>query len=265
MRGWLAAVVAVYAVLLGRADATAQAELPVDLELVLAVDISGSMDADEQTVQRAGYAQALTHPEMLRAIQTGVHGRIALAYVEWAGPEFRFLTIPWTVIETADDAGRFADAVADTPLRRFRGTSISGALEFAAPLFEANGFEGLRRVIDVSGDGANNMGAPVQAIRERVLEDGIVINGLPIMIKSWQGGFGNIADLDRYYADCVAGGPGSFVVPVQEVAQFPEAIRRKLLLEIAGAEPRLVPAAMPAQYGRSACLVGERPRRLWDP
>lgn len=265
MRGWLGAMLAAQAVLLGSSDAVAQAELPVDLELVLAVDISGSMDADEQTVQRAGYAEAIIHPEVLRAIRTGVYGRIAVAYVEWAGPEFRFLTIPWTVIETSEDAERFADAVADTPLRRFRGTSISGALEFAAPLFEANGYEGLRRVIDVSGDGANNMGPPVQAIRERVLDEGIIINGLPIMIKSWQGGFGNIADLDRYYADCVAGGPGSFVVPVQEVAQFPEAIRRKLLLEIAGAEPQIVPAAMPAQYGRSDCLVGERQRRLWDP
>jgi hypothetical protein len=245
--------------------AAARADVPVDLELVLAVDISGSMDQDEQLVQRAGYVQALTDPEVLRAIATGVYGRVAFAYVEWAGPEYQFLTVPWTAVETRADAERLADAIAATPLRRFRGTSISGVLAYVRPLFEANGYEGLRHVVDVSGDGPNNMGGSVEAARDRLLADGVTINGLPIMIKAW-GGFGTIPDLDRYYADCVVGGPGSFVLPVREPGQLAEAIRQKLILEIAGAPPRAIPAAAsPAQAGRADCGIGERQRRMWDP
>ena len=135
--------------------------VPVDLELVLAVDISGSMDTDEQALQRRGYIEAFLHAEVAAAVRGGPYGRIAAAYVEWAGPGAQRVTVPWTLIETAADAEDFAAGLAEAPRARFRGTSISGALAFAAPLFENNGYEGLRRVIDVSGDGPNNAGAPV--------------------------------------------------------------------------------------------------------
>ena len=244
----------------------ARAEVPVDLELVLAVDVSGSMDPDEQTLQREGYVAALVHPEVLRAIETGIYGRIAITYVEWAGAEYQFHVVPWTEVGDVASVRGFAAAIAERPLRRFRGTSISGVLDFAAALFEANGYEGIRRVIDVSGDGPNNSGRPVEAARDAVLEAGITINGLPIIAKAGQGGFWSIADLDVYYADCVIGGPGSFMIPVREIDEFADAIRQKLILEIADLEPAIVPAASaPAQARRSDCMVGERQRRQWDP
>lgn len=240
------------------------AALPVDLELVLAVDVSGSMDQGEQALQRRGYVEALLHPEVAAAIRSGPYGRIAATYIEWAGPGVQRVTVAWALLETAADAEDFAAGLAEAPPARFRGTSISGALAYAAGLFDANGFEGLRRVIDVSGDGANNAGPPVIGARDAVVGAGIVINGLPIQIDtSLNRAFGG-GELATYYRDCVIGGPGGFVLPVIAPDQLLESIRRKLVLEIAASTPMIVPAAAGDTLGATDCMVGERLRRIWE-
>ncbi len=240
----------------------ALAETPVDLELVLAVDVSGSMDREEQQLQRAGYVAAITRPEVLAAIRTGIYGRLAVIYVEWAGPGAQAVAVPWRLVEDEASAEAFAAELADAPFARIRGTSISGGLKFAARLFEGNGYEGMRRVIDISGDGPNNMGGPVVPVRDAILRQGIVINGLPIMLRPSMWGGQLMAALDLYYTDCVIGGPGSFVLPVEEPEQLAEAIRQKLLLEIAGSEPSVVLAQAEGRE-RVDCMVGERMWRNW--
>ena len=237
-------------------------DTPVDLELILAVDVSRSMDIDEQQLQRDGYVAALTHPEVIDAITQGRHGRIALSYVEWAGPDTQYNVVDWRAIDGPDAARAFAAALAQAPIQRFRGTSISNSLAFVAPQFDRNGFDAVRRVIDVSGDGPNNMGIPIEPARALVLSAGITINGLPIMIKQ-PGGFASIPDLDDYYEQCVIGGFGAFLVVVRSAGQFAEAIRRKLVLEIAGREPQVVPAAAVASDARMDCLIGEKLREQW--
>ena len=239
------------------------ADTPVDLELILAVDVSRSMDIDEQQLQRDGYVAAITHPEVIDAITQGRHGRIALTYVEWAGPDTQYTVVDWRAIDGPQSARAFAAALAQAPIQRFRGTSISNGLVFVAPQFDRNGFAATRRVIDVSGDGPNNMGIPIEVARAPVISAGITINGLPIMIKQ-PGGFAAIPNLDRYYEQCVIGGFGAFLVVVRSADQFAEAIRRKLVLEIAGREPQVIPAAATAGGKRIDCLIGEKQRQQWE-
>lgn len=238
------------------------ADIPVDLELILAVDVSRSMDTDEQKLQRDGYVAALTHPEVVAAITQGRHGKIALSYVEWAGPESQYKVMDWRVIDGPASARAFAAELAQAPIQRLSGTSISSGLAFVAPQFDDNGYQAARRVIDVSGDGPNNTGIPVEMAREPIIRAGITINGLPIMIKR-MGGFFSIPNLDVYYQDCVIGGFGAFLVVVQSADQFAEAIRRKLVLEIAGREPQAIPAAATASGKRIDCLIGEKLRQQW--
>jgi hypothetical protein len=242
----------------------AQLERPttdVDVELVLAVDVSYSMDPDEQALQREGYVAALTSSEFLDALRHGMHGRIAVTYFEWAGASDQKILVPWRLVDGLPSAQALADEIARAPYRRAYRTSISGALSFAAPLFGGGGFRGLRRVIDVSGDGANNQGKLIVPTREEVLAQGITINGLPIMLKRPSPATLDIEDLDIYYEDCVIGGPGSFVIPIKERDKFKEATRQKLLLEVAGVMPALpvVPAA--AANPRISCTIGER---MWE-
>jgi len=239
------------------------AQTVVDLELVLAVDVSGSMDLEEQAVQRRGYVEAFTHPDVVAAIRSGPYGRIAVAYVEWAGPRSQATILPWALVEDAASATDFATGLAEAPIGRFRGTSISGALTFAASLFQANGYDGLRRAIDVSGDGANNAGAPVAPVRDAVVAAGIVINGLPVTLGPSLETAVGAPDLAAYYRDCVIGGPGAFVIPVTAPEQLFETIRRKLVLEIADLPARIVPVAETATPPGD-CLVGERLRRTWE-
>ncbi|WP_119303700.1 DUF1194 domain-containing protein [Dongia deserti] len=238
------------------------ADMPVDLELILAVDVSLSMDVDEQQLQRDGYVAALTHPDVVSAITQGRHGKIALSYVEWAGPTSQYTVMDWRLIDGPASARAFAAELARAPIQRYRFTSISGGLAFAAPQFDNNGYESKRRVIDVSGDGPNNMGIPIEMARAPVISAGITINGLPIMIKRPGGPF-SIPDLDVYYEDCVIGGAGAFLVVVRSTDQFAEAIRRKLVLEIAGRTPQVIPAAAPAGGKRIDCLIGEKLREQW--
>ena len=245
-------------------DAAEAAETAVDLELILAVDVSGSMDEEEHILQRQGYVAAFRHPEVLNTMMSGFFGRVAVTYVEWAGPVSQVVSVPWRIIDGKDSAGAFADILADEPIAFIRGTSISGGIAFAAGLFDDNGIEGTRRVIDVSGDGANNMGQPVEAARDLALARGIVINGLPLLLTPrlyfWTGGAG----LDDYYRDCVIGGPGSFVIPVTKKVHLARAIRRKLLLEIAGPRARLYFADAPAPRAKVDCFIGEKIRRSRD-
>jgi hypothetical protein len=238
---------------LAAADATT-----VDVELVLAVDISYSMDPEEQALQRDGYVQALTSREFMQALRQGMHGKVAVTYFEWAGADDQRVVLPWRVVDGPESADSVAADIARAPLRRAARTSISGALGFGLSLLQASPYRGTRRVIDVSGDGANNSGPLVTAARDQVLEQRITINGLPIMLKRPSYSTMDIEQLDVYYEDCVIGGPGAFVIPVRERNQFNEAIRTKLVLEIAGRMPeaRVVPAA--ADAPRISCTIGER-------
>lgn len=193
---------------------------------------------------------------MVRAISGGAHGRIALTCVEWAGPAHQAVVVPRRLIEDARSAEAFAAELAEAPLGRERWTSISSALLFAAGLFEQNPFSGLRKVIDVSGDGPNDIGPPVGSVRDAVLARNIVVNGLPILLEEPNPAFGSSARLDLCFEDCAVGGPDSFVIPVRERDQFAPAIRRKLVLEVAGRTPALVPAALRPSDGLSDRLMG---------
>jgi hypothetical protein len=238
----------------------------VDLELVLAVDVSLSMDHDEQRLQRDGYVAAFRDADVWNAIRTGATGRIAVTYIEWAGPSVQNAVLPWTLIDSEDAARRFADALESQPISRARLTSISGALLFASQELKANAFRGPRQVIDVSGDGPNNSGPPVARVRDDLVAGGVVINGLPILLSRGSNGMFDIADLDRYYADCVIGGQGSFSIPIREKIEFATAIRRKLILEIAGLVPEQTPRLIRTQSSNapaSDCEVGERLRRRY--
>jgi hypothetical protein len=238
-----------------------EANPTVDVELVLAVDVSYSMDMDELALQREGYAQAIVSKEFLQALKSGPNGRISVTYFEWAASTDQKIIIPWRVIDGPETADAVANEILKTPIRRASRTSISGAINFAMPLFDENPHRGLRRVIDISGDGPNNNGAPVVIARDAAVEKGIVINGLPIMVKEPSYSTMDIDNLDLYYEDCVIGGPGSFVVTIKDRDKFKEAIRTKLLLEIAGRTPErpVVPAA--GREARVNCMIGERSGR----
>ena len=240
----------------------AQDRIEVDVELFLAVDVSRSMQPFELEIQRRGYAAALTSPEVQAAIGGGMLGRIAITYVEWAGANSQRIVVPWTLLQSPEHAAQIAAQITANITDALSRTSISGALDYAAQSIEDNSFEGLRRVIDVSGDGPNNMGGPVTAARDRVLARGMTINGLPLMTQddSLTSRY-NIDDLDAYYTACVIGGTGAFVLPVTDWAGFEDAVRRKLVLEIAArpAPPdRLWQAQSPPAYD---CLIGEK---IWE-
>lgn len=248
----------------GLGMASAEAETQVDLELVIAVDVSLSMDLDEQRLQRDGYVAAFRDPEVHKAIASGAFGRIAVTYMEWAGPPTQQVVVPWTVIDGPQAAQALADRLESIPISRARMTSISSALDFSGGLFDTSGVKGIRRVIDVSGDGPNNAGRPVTPARDELVAKGIVINGLPIMLKLPSGYF-DIPDLDRYYADCVIGGTGAFMIPIKERREFQIATRRKLLLEISSLEPpaRLIRVQGQPAEGGSDCFIGERQWRRY--
>lgn len=233
----------------------------VDVELILAVDVSYSMDMDELALQREGYAGAITSKEFLQALKTGPTGKVAVTYFEWAASTDQKIVVPWRVIDGPESAGSVADEILKAPLRRASRTSISGAINFAMPLFDANDYQGLRRVIDISGDGPNNNGEPVTVARDAALAKGVTINGLPIMSKETNYATMDIENLDFYYEDCVIGGAGSFVVPIKTREKFKEAIRTKLVMEVAHRvpEPRVVPAKAPEP--RVSCLIGEK---IWQ-
>jgi Protein of unknown function (DUF1194) len=238
-----------------------RAAADVDLELILAVDVSYSMDPDEQALQREGYILGLTSPEFLSALKQGAHGRIAITYFEWAGIADQKVVVPWRLVDGEASARAFTDEMAAAPYRRAYRTSISGALLYASPLFDANPFHGVRRTVDVSGDGVNNQGPPVTIIRDELLAKAVTINGLPIMLKRPMAASMDIENLDVYYEDCVIGGPGAFVVPIKEREHFKDATRTKLVQEVAGRTPPARVVSVASEAPRISCMIGER---MWQ-
>ena len=229
----------------------------VNVELVIAVDVSYSMDMDELAIQREGYAQAIVSNDFLQALRAVPGSKVAMTYFEWSMSGDEKIIIPWRVIDGPESADAVAAEIMKTPVRRGSSTSISGAINFAVQLFEENPYRGLRRVIDISGDGPNNDGAPVTGARDAALAKAIIINGLPIMVKE-PSSMIDIENLDLYYEDCVIGGPGAFIMTIKDREKFQEAIRAKLVLEVAGltSERRIVPAA--EKEPRVPCLIGEK-------
>jgi len=213
--------------------AVARAEEPVDTLLVLAVDVSRSVDEDEARLQREGYRNGVTDPKVVEAMLGGVLGSVGLAYVEWAGSEYQRLVLPWRRIASRRDAQAWAEALAEAPRQSLSWTSISGALEFSGTVLEQAPFEGTRQVIDVSGDGVNNSGPPPEAVRDRLVARGVVINGLPIVNDRPSFGRMPAMPLDQYYRESVIGGEGAFMVVADDFESFGVAVRRKLIREIA--------------------------------
>ncbi|MHB2166338.1 DUF1194 domain-containing protein [Alsobacter sp. R-9] len=257
LRAFIATAMAAMAGLAALPQARAAEE--VDVALVIAVDISNSMDPEEQALQREGFVEAFRSPLVHEAIRNGMVGRIAVTYFEWAGTYVQHVVVRWTIIDGQASARAFADELARIPPRRGPRTSISGAIDTSVKLLEEGGFEALRRVIDISGDGANNQGRSIVEAREDALDKGIVINGLPIMLKRPTGSF-DTENLDVYYRDCVIGGPGAFIVPVRERQQFAEAVRTKIVREVAAAAVPVVPvqATQPLD-----CGAEERRNQQW--
>jgi len=245
------------------APAMTMADEPVDLELVLAVDVSRSIDEDEAALQREGYIRAFRDPQVIRAIEHGILGRIAVTYIEWAGVGHWRPRTGWMLVDGAESAAAFVAQLGENPPTVALRTSISGAIEFSLRQFDGNGFEGTRRTIDISGDGPNNDGLLVTTARDAAIAAGVTINGLPIMdpgtgLYSWY----NIPDLDLYYENCVIAGPGAFIVTADGFANFAEAVRKKLILEIAGRAPADPPRLILAQSRTEArvpppCDIGE--------
>ena len=227
------------------------------------VDVSRSMGPTELELQRRGYAEAIASDEVVGAVLNGFTGRIALTYVEWAGTGSNRVIIPWTLIDSREAAERIsADLTANFSFG-MRRTSITGAIAFAAEDMNTNEFEGLRRVIDISGDGPNNQGGPVEAARDRAIADGFVINGLPLMTVDGNS-FWDLDDLDLYYEACVIGGPGAFVIPVRDWTEFPLAVRRKIVLELAGPPDALLSARTGQRTDGYDCFIGEKMRKEWE-
>jgi hypothetical protein len=226
----------------------------IDVELVLAVDTSRSMDYEEVRIQREGYVEALKHEEFIDAVRGGLTGRIAISYFEWAGYVVPDSVIDWQVIETQQDAIDFAGKLEARPISTQRRTSISTAIAQGAAMIGSGPYDGIRKVIDVSGDGPNNAGDPVTPTRDKAMKAGIVINGLAIMLRPADAPGG----LDNYYADCVIGGPGSFVLPVHKIEDFAVAVRRKLVMEISGLTPPLTVQRIAGNQPATDCLIGEK-------
>jgi Protein of unknown function (DUF1194) len=231
----------------------------VDLALVLAVDISNSMEPEEQELQREGFVEAFRSPLVHSAISSGALGRISVTYMEWAGSRIQYVVTPWNEIRSPEDALRFADRLDQAPIKRGPRTSISGAIDASMKLLAASEAEAARRVIDISGDGVNNQGRSVTQARDEALAQGVTINGLPIMLNRPNGSW-DVQSLDEHYRDCVIGGPGAFMVPVRERHQFVEAIKTKIIREIAGWTPdaRVVPARVELER-RTNCDIAVSP------
>jgi hypothetical protein len=258
---------------------------PVDLELALGVDISRSVDYEEARLQRDGYVAAFRHPSVHGAIKSGMLGRIAVSYYEWSGYD-QYLVAKWTVIGSAEEATRFADRLAKNEPQAGRRTGISAAIDYGAALFDNNGIEGVRRVIDLSGDGPNNAGVLVTIARDRAVARRITINGLPILNdRPTPSGRPPLKNLDLYYRDCVIGGPRAFYIVANNFEDFARAVLRKLILEIADLDPvkdanHALLRELPPQPGSTLrrfagdpgmaaarqappCNIGEQQRRQW--
>ncbi|OFW97223.1 MAG: hypothetical protein A3D94_13690 [Alphaproteobacteria bacterium RIFCSPHIGHO2_12_FULL_66_14] len=220
------------------AATAAKAATPVDLQLVLAVDVSRSIDEIEAELQRRGYVEALTSDRVIDAILSGEHRRIALCYTEWAGAHYQVVVIDWSVIDSATAARRFADKLAEAPRTYQSWTAVGAALIHAGERFENPDFTTKRRVIDVSGDGRTNDGPPAGIVRDQLVAQGIVVNGLPVMMNRTNFGRPPDLSLDKYYEENVIGGPGSFLIVAETFDHFSRAVRTKLVREISQSETK---------------------------
>lgn len=228
-RLWCGAVTLLIAALV--AAGTAAAQTPVDLELVLALDASGSVSTDRFDLQKQGYAKAFRDPQVLQAIRSGPDQAIAATMVQWTGPALQVVAVKWTLINDIGSIRAFADAIENTPRQLFGGgTSISGAIDTGVALINDSPYKGERRIIDISGDGENNRGRLVTQARDEAVAKKISINGLPILTLD--------PNLDKYYHDNVIGGPGAFVIAAKDYESFADAILKKLITEIAGLSPQ---------------------------
>jgi hypothetical protein len=239
----------------------------VDVELVLAVDVSYSMNVEELAIQQEGYAQAIVSEEFLQALKAGPRGKLAVTLFEWSSSNYQKIVIPWQVIDSAETAAAMAAEIMKVPARRHARTSISGAINFAIPLFDANPYRGSRRVIDISGNGPNNSGGPVVRARDLALAKGIAINGLTMMLKepAHAKARDDIENLDLYYEDCVIGGPDAFVMAVTDREKFKEAIRTKLVFEVSGLAPERAHGSLTEKRKPVSCLIGEEMfERVWN-
>lgn len=249
------------ALLLAALSASPAAAFEVDLELLLAVDVSASVDRFEARQQRRGYLAALEHSEVIAAIQGGPYGSIAVSYVEWAGQRFQLRLVDWTVIDGPESAKAFVARLAREPINSAPYTSISAMIDYAVAEFARNGFTGTRRVIDISGDGPNSDGRPLRDARDAAVGQGITINGLPIISTrpNPQGGSPAIM-LDSYYQAKVIGGPGAFIMEAYDFKDFTPTLVAKLVKEIEGsADIAAGPPAWP-EPGKGAMLApGDKP------
>jgi hypothetical protein len=231
LRATLYALLVVAATPLGAQEqkqpqAPRRTQTEVALALVLAVDASGSVSNDRFELQKQGYAAAFRNRQVLNSIRSLATQSIAVTMTQWTGPELHVQTVEWTLVKDEASVNALADAIEASTRQLFGGgTSISGAIDYSRILFAASPFLGIRRVIDISGDGANNRGRAVTLARDEAVRDGISINGLPILALE--------PDLDRYYYDNVIGGPGAFMVPARNYETFADAILKKLITEIA--------------------------------
>jgi hypothetical protein len=256
-------LVCLFALILSVLPAAAQDKQEVDLALAMGIDISGSIDPDEAKLQREGYVQAFRDPVIVRAILGGPNGRIAVAYYEWSDSWMQKLLIDWTLLDSEATIAAFANRLADLPISIARRTSISGAIRYSIPLFGRSPYEPTRKVLDISGDGSNNDGGLVTDMRYEALKERIVINGLPIMNdRPNPFGFPNETDLDRYYLHCVTGGPRSFVEVARNFDDFPRAVRKKLLQEVADRGPRSDFDVGAIELKNGVQLAQNRPRHV---
>ena len=235
----------------------------VDLKLLLAVDVSGSIDFWEADLQRDGYVKALKDETVINTILSGQTGRIALSYVEWAGGSHQRVVVDWSLIDSREAAHAVADRLAERPHMAGRRTSIGNMLNYGTDWFQDTRFFAERQVIDISGDGPNNTGAKVDEARDRAVAHGITINALPILNERPSPyGFPKLVDLDVYYEECVIGGSGAFVIVAKGIRSFAAAVRRKMILEVAGLTPERPVTAVPVQMGSRAkpyqCDIGEQ-------
>jgi hypothetical protein len=233
MRRWAANTAIVALTLTLGVFSPAIAAEEVDLELVLAADGSGSIDDEELRLQREGYARAVAHPKVLSAIGSGFLGKIAIAYVEWGGPESQHTIVDWTIVDGSESAAAFGAKLVAAPRAAVSYNSISNAIVYSQNLIETNDYAGLRRIIDVSADAGNLGGVPISVAREQAVSAGITINGLAISRPGSTRPFRGIS-LEAHFERDVIGGPGAFVVTVDETISFADAVIKKLVLEIAG-------------------------------
>jgi Protein of unknown function (DUF1194) len=217
----------------GEPSRAAENDAVVDVNLVLAIDSSGSVTDDRFLLQEQGFASAFRNPKVIRAIRAGDNQSISVSVVEWTGPTLQELVVPWTLVKDERSAEKLAAMIANAPrLLMGGGTSISGAIDYSVKLLARCPYRSVRHVIDISVDGSNNIGRPAEQARDEAIQMGIIINGLPILTVE--------PDLDQYYRQSVIGGPGAFVIPVRNYNQFAKAILRKLVAEISNARPQSV-------------------------